>query len=134
MRTKFSLFIFGGMIVFILLHLFLSQLGLFTNVSKSLMSIIGGLLPAIIFSDSLSTRNPALEDFASIISDLPGAYSFYLSPIFSTPHVGDIPIWSNFQGHFQERLIIGLIWVVIILLMIMIVVSISILRKNRSKV
>ncbi|MHA1226588.1 MAG: hypothetical protein ACTSPV_07610 [Candidatus Hodarchaeales archaeon] len=96
------------------------------------MPILGGLFPSIIYSDSLSTRNPALESFASIISDLPGAYSFYLSPIFSTPNIGDIPVWSNFQGSFESRLIPNVIGMVLIFLLLVLVSSIYIWLK-RSK-
>jgi hypothetical protein len=42
-----------------------------------------GLNPSITH-DSFSTRNPAIEDPFGVLVDLPGGYSFYLSPILVT--------------------------------------------------
>jgi len=74
------------MFVFILLHALASETGVYMKSNQSIMPIIGGFSPSTAH-DSLSTRNPAIEDFFAILADLPGAYTFYLSPLFVTPPV-----------------------------------------------
>jgi hypothetical protein len=105
MRSRTILLIIGGLFGFNILHALLSELQFFTNNGRAIMPLIGGLSPASIYSDSLSTRNPALEAFYAILSDLPGAYTFYLSPIFISPifrsgYVNGlkIPNWTNYPS------------------------------------
>ena len=79
------LFIF--LFLFISFHIILSENGIFVKNNLHIFPL--GLNPSITH-DSLATRNPAIEDPFSILVDLPGGYSFYLSPILVT-----IPLLSD---------------------------------------
>ncbi|MHA1112755.1 MAG: hypothetical protein ACTSRE_16830 [Promethearchaeota archaeon] len=79
------LFLF--LVLFISFHIFLSENGLFIKDNLHIFPL--GLNPSITH-DSLATRNPAIEDPLAILVDLPGGYSFYLSPILVT-----IPLLSD---------------------------------------
>ena len=79
------LFLF--LVLFISFHIILSENGIFIKDNLHIFPL--GLNPSITH-DSLATRNPAIEDPFSILVDLPGGYSFYLSPILVT-----IPLLSD---------------------------------------
>jgi hypothetical protein len=73
--------IFFGLFLFILIHVILGENGTFTRQNQDILPL--GLNPSIAH-DSFSTRNPAIEEPFGVLVDLPGGYSFYLSPIFIT--------------------------------------------------
>lgn len=84
MRPKGIFLLICGMLGFIFVHTFISDFISRLNFVESVIPIVGGFSPSITH-DSVSTRNPALEAFFAILSDLPGAYSFYFSPIMLAP-------------------------------------------------
>lgn len=73
--------------LFIIIQVILGENNFFTKQNQDIFPL--GLNPSI-SHDSLSTRNPAIEDPFGILIDLPGGYSFYLSPILVT-----IPLLSD---------------------------------------
>ncbi|UCG02954.1 MAG: hypothetical protein JSW11_02990 [Candidatus Heimdallarchaeota archaeon] len=99
------------MFVFILMHIFLSDFIFSHHFVGSVIPFLGGFSPSITH-DSVSTRNPALEVFYSILSDLPGGYSFYFSPILLTaPEISQgkvngqrIPQWVDVQNPSAKTL------------------------------
>lgn len=72
------------MLLFIGWHILIEQFNAVFHDRVAITSILAGFLPSMVH-DSLSTRNPALESFTAMLSDLPGAYSFYLSQFLITP-------------------------------------------------
>ncbi len=89
------------MIVFIFVHIVLTELSYFKDSVASFISILAGFNPSI-SHDSISTRNPALEIFSAILSDLPGAYSLYFSPILITaPEIKN----GSVNGHKISQLV-----------------------------
>ncbi len=105
MKTRTYLAIIGFMFLFIITHALISEFGFFRRTYENIIPFLGGFSPSITH-DSVSTRNPALEAFFAILSDLPGAYSFYVSPIILTaPSVLNgqvngqaVPQWSGVQN------------------------------------
>ena len=94
--------IFFCLFLFIIIHVILGENGIFTRQNQDIFPL--GLYPSITH-DSFSTRNPALEDPFGILVDLPGGYSFYLSPILVT-----IPLLSdNLINGFPLPQITGII-------------------------
>ena len=79
--------IFFSLFLFIIIHVILGENGIFTRQSQDIFPL--GLNPSITH-DSLSTRNPGIEEPFGVLVDLPGGYSFYLSPILVT-----IPLLSD---------------------------------------
>lgn len=103
MNQRNVILIVSGMIIFILLHLFLDTIGFFHDSHRAITAILGGFSPSIVH-DSLSTRNPAVEEIWYILADLPGAYSFYFSQIMVSPPkitllTGEIAQWANFNSY-----------------------------------
>ena len=80
MKARTYLAIIGFMFLFIIAHTLVSEFGFFKKTCDSFMPFLAGFSLSITH-DSLSTRNPAFEAFFAILSDLPGGYSFYFSPI-----------------------------------------------------
>ena len=83
MKYRFQLVILCFMTLFIFIHALYSEFGFFEKTCDSFMPFLAGFSLSITH-DSLSTRNPALEAFFAILSDLPGGYSFYFSPILTS--------------------------------------------------
>jgi len=73
--------IFIILLLFVFIHVILSENGSFMRQNQDIFPL--GLSPSITH-DSYSTRNQAIEDPFGILVDLPGGYSFYLSPILVT--------------------------------------------------
>ncbi|UCE12691.1 MAG: hypothetical protein JSV04_10915 [Candidatus Heimdallarchaeota archaeon] len=111
MKSRGHLILVSAMLVFIFLHAFYSEIGFFERTNERIMPFLGGFSPAITH-DSTSTRNPAIEPFWAVLSDLPGAYSFYFSPIFITaPKIVNgevnrqaVPKWTGLRNPADTRL------------------------------
>ncbi len=118
------------MFLFIITHALISEFGFFKRTYENIIPLLGGFSPSITH-DSVSTRNPALEAFFAILSDLPGAYSFYFSPIIVTvPDVINsqvngqaIPQWIGVQNSqtgsltvLQTQQLLYLIFIAIIVI------------------
>jgi hypothetical protein len=79
--------IFIGLFLFVIIHVILGENGSLMRQNQDIFPL--GLNPSITH-DSYSTRNQVIEDPFGILVDLPGGYSFYLSPILVT-----IPLLSD---------------------------------------
>jgi hypothetical protein len=95
-------FWFLFLVFFITFHVILGEKNFFDRSNLDIFPL--GLNPSITH-DSFSTRNPGIEDPFGILIDLPGGYSFYLSPILVT-----IPLLSdNLINNFPLPRLIGVI-------------------------
>ena len=111
MRTKGFLVLICCLIVFILIHVILSDFIFSQHFVGSVIPFLGGFSPSLTH-DSISTRNPALEAFYAILSDLPGGYTFYFSPIMVAPpkifggevNGQGIPQWIDVQNPKAQTL------------------------------
>lgn len=132
-KINIKLILFGSMIIFIGFHVLLSEYGVFTNPESGIVSFLAGFLPSITH-DSVSTRNPLLETFDQILADLPGAYSFYQSPLLTPlPNIpDDFPHWFGVTNKVELGFTIDpivLIFVVTGILISIGVISLLIYRK-----
>ena len=69
------------LVIFIAFHVVLGEANFFARSNQDIFPL--GMSPSITH-DSLSTRNPGIEDPLAIFVDLPGGYSFYLSTMIIT--------------------------------------------------
>jgi len=139
------LFLF--LVLFISLHIFLSENDIFVKNPLNIFPL--GLNPSITH-DSLATRNPGIEDPFSILVDLPGGYSFYLSPIFVTipllsgnlingfpvPQITGVvnPVNTNLtQLQFQQFLFLGVTGIIFLLSVILLLRHQFIKRRQRHQ-
>ena len=139
------LFLF--LVLFISFHIILSENGLFEKDNLHIFPL--GLNPSITH-DSLATRNPAIEDPLGILVDLPGGYSFYLSPIlvtiplvtgnlingFPVPQLTGVVNPSNTyftQLQFQQFLFLGVSGVIFFLSVIIFIHHKIIKRRKRHQ-